>query len=605
MRSMIGAIGALCVVTSVAAAQTDPPAMFRGGPAHTGVYPGGSRAFAGLAWRVMTGGQVISTPVVAGTMLYVGSGDGKLYALDRRTGLERWHLDVGAPIHSSPGIAGGLIYVGARDNTFYGVDALSGHQVWRVQTGPDVPLPWGHESGDVYTSSPTVVGDVVLFGSGAGAVYAVDATSGNVRWRVRTAGRVRGTPAVVDGTVYVGDTDGVLYAIDLASGTERWRYETEGHALRSERFGFDRRTIQSSPAVSGGRVFVGARDGFLYAVDAGDGRLAWRFDHKVSWVNSSPAVVDGVVLAGSSDGEFVQAVDAASGSERWRATTDGIVWASPAVAGRYAYFATRSGIVYALDRVTGQEAWHYRCEPGFFSSPVIADSTLYIGSLDGSVLALRLTNGPSLHRAVYWDDSLANDSWYRGATVRDRLVEKGYALLDGAALAAFMNTRIEDGEPSTVVFTIDHLPDAATRGAGPATLLRRYLAAGGRAVWLGLPPLIWPRDTNAEISLADIDRDATTALLDVDHGPGNFDRWGTHATAAGRRWDLPEWWQASWAADPQTVTTVLGLDETGAAASWVKSYGPAGGAFVRLWDARAQEPDPALVQFAAEYRPWR
>ncbi len=59
-------------------------------------------------------------------------------------------------------------------------------------------------------------------------------------------------------------------------------------------------------------MFVGARDGWIYALDAATGSERWRFDHKISWVNTSPAVIDGVVYAGSSDGQFVQALDAAS-----------------------------------------------------------------------------------------------------------------------------------------------------------------------------------------------------------------------------------------------------------------------------------------------------
>jgi outer membrane protein assembly factor BamB len=131
--------------------------------------------------------------------------------------------------------------------------------------------------------------------------------------------------------------DGTLYALDLAGGRLVWRFDTEGHTLESGRFGFDRRSIQSSPAVAGGRVFVGSRDGHLYAVDAATGKLAWRADHEMSWVNSSPAVARGLVVASSSDNHFVQAVDAATGRERWRFATDRLVWSSPAVAGGCEY----------------------------------------------------------------------------------------------------------------------------------------------------------------------------------------------------------------------------------------------------------------------------
>ncbi len=76
---------------------------------------------------------------------------------------------------------------------------------------------------------------------------------------------MRSSPALAGGKLYVGSADGTLYALDPASGREIWRFDTEGHALESGKFGFDRRTIQSSPAVADGRVFVGSRDGFLYA----------------------------------------------------------------------------------------------------------------------------------------------------------------------------------------------------------------------------------------------------------------------------------------------------------------------------------------------------
>src|SRR4051812_8840597 len=86
---------ALGLVVSVAAyaeprelrAQVRDAAMFRGGATRNGVYgasPG--QSLAGLQWRFMTDGDVISSPTVLGQTVYVGSGDGHLYALDRTAG---------------------------------------------------------------------------------------------------------------------------------------------------------------------------------------------------------------------------------------------------------------------------------------------------------------------------------------------------------------------------------------------------------------------------------------------------------------------------------------------------------------------------------------
>src|SRR5947208_1827338 len=87
-----------------------------------------------------------------------------------------------------------------------------------------------------------------------------------VRWRWKTGGRVRSSPAVAAGRVYVGSMDGRLYALDAATGKLAWKYDTEGTTLNAAKFRYDRTSVQSSPAVAGGLVVFGCRDGFLYAL---------------------------------------------------------------------------------------------------------------------------------------------------------------------------------------------------------------------------------------------------------------------------------------------------------------------------------------------------
>src|SRR5689334_11433806 len=575
-----------------------PETMFRGGPSHTGVYHGGGRSLLGLAWRAPTDGDVVSSPAIAGGVVYVGSGDGGLYAFDLSSGVRRWRFDAGSGVSSSPAVGSGLVFAEARDGSIFAVDARSGAQRWRITTGKELPLPWGHESGDHFLSSPAYVDGTIVIGAGDGGVYALDAATGHRKWRAQTEGRVRASPAVANGRVYAGSYDGRVYCYDLTSGALRWRYETEGVTLKSGSYGFDRRSIQSSPAVDNGVVYVGARDGFLYAIGAEDGKLRWRVDHKISWIITSPAVSEHVVFAGRSDAHFTQALDS-TGTERWRFGADVPVWSSPAVAGDLVYFGDAAGRVHAVDRASGKEEWMFRTGATVFSSPVVAGDLVVVGSTDGGVYALRTGNGPAIKRAVFFDTSYVKAATVRQPDVTARyFANRGYQTLDAAALERFLTDRIADHAPSVVVFAVDHAPAAVVATPLAQSLLRRYLDAGGKVVWPGKPPLIFAMDlaTGHFPAMTEMNWSAPNELLGVPHDAAIFDMRGAKATPAGTRIGLPARWRDSWSVSPSGVTLALGLDESGLAAAWIKRYnGPPGTGFVRV-----PGDDPMTMYLAAE-----
>ncbi len=543
--------------------------MYRGGPSHTGVYDiPAAHGYQGLRWRFPTHGPVISTPACKGDTIFVGSSDGNLYAIDAATGREIWRRGTTGSVNSSPAVWKSSVIFQSSDGVISSLDTSDGSVRWKIRSAATLPFPWGHESGDIYSSSPAVVDNTVVVGSGDGGVYKIDAATGRLIWRFQTDGRVRASPAVSGGTVYVGSADGYFYAIDLTAGTQQWKFATEGATLFSGDFGFDRRTIQSSAAVADGTVLFGARDGYLYALSASDGTQHWRFNHEVSWVISSPAVADGVVFAGSSDGRFVQAVDVSTGKELWRKPTSS-VWFSPVIAGEVVYFGDAAGTLHALNRTTGEYVWKQRFSGSLRGSALLTKDLIVFGGGDGGVYAVVAGADRPFHRAVYWDEQLAEGAIFRGGeAVRDYFDD--YELLDASALTNFMRMRVADREPSVVVAAIDTLPQAITDGSANS-LLRQYMAAGGKVVWLGEPPLLWSKDPESgDYTIDRIDRRHPTDLLSVDHDPGNFDRLGVHATPAGLAIGLEPWGTGAWSVDPSTVTTVLAYNEFGYAASWIK-----------------------------------
>jgi outer membrane protein assembly factor BamB len=597
----VALIGVLITTPSIITAQYSwQPRSFRGDATHRGVYNGGGANLVGLQWRFLTDGDVVSSPTIADSTVFVGSSDGRLYALDLRTGRERWHFDAGAAVTSSPAVTETAVYFGTYDEHFLAVDRRTGSLLWRRAAGPVMALPWGHESGDRYTSSPAIAGQTVVFGAGDGQVYAVDASSGRVRWKAATGGRVRSSPAISDGMVVVGSFDGCIYAFDLATGTRRWRYATEGAGLFSGDFGFDRRSIQSSPAIAQGVAFVGARDGFVYAVNVADGKLRWRFDHKISWIIGSPAVADGVVYAGSSDAHFVQALDAAAGREIWRTMVGVPVWSSPSVAGDQLIVGDGAGRIHLFDRRDGKEIAAFHTGSQVFSSPVVAGQLAVVGSADGGVYALRLGEAP-VRRAVFLDSTYATlRTTGHAAELAAYLRERGYTQLGPAELPSFLQERIAGREPSVIVFATDQLPASVVAAPLNTSLVRRYLDASGKVVWVGMPPLLATVDSAGHFpSFEDFQWDVPTALLGVDHRAAIFDQRGIQATMDGLRWGLPRLGRTAWSVSASGVSQTLATDEWGLAAAWVKNYGgPPGTGFVRV-----PNDDLLSIYLAAEYRP--
>ena len=599
---------ALMVVTAISAPRLPAQdAMFRGGAAHTGAFAFDAvPEYGGIAWRVQTGGAVRATPTVAGGTVYAGSDDGQLYAVDANTGAVRWRAAVGSPVSSSAAVAAGMVVVHAANGSVQAFRVADGRRAWSVASGAPVPLAWGFESGLIYASSPTIANGRVFIGSLDGQVRALDLTTGKAAWTRDVGARIYSSPAVDAGAVFVGDQRGVVHALDAGNGTVRWTFRTTGASLHSEDGGFDRTTIQSSPAVSGGTVFVGARDGFLYALDAATGAERWRFDHKVSWVNASPAVAGGLVYASSSDGRFTQAVDAATGAERWRAPLNGYSWHSVSVDRALAYVNDESGTVMALDRVTGKERWRARLGVHCFSSPALGEGHVYVGNEDGAIYAFQAARGPALLRAVYWDSAAAPT---HGGPLRERVrayfASRGYAQLSDSALVRFMDARIADRAPSTIVVALEELPANVVRSATDTVLLRRSLNAGGTVVWFGAPPGIFPPDAK---SLKDLDRGAPLRMLGIGFARSNFDPAGiVEVTKDGATLGLPDAWvNTNWGADPGTVTTAFAYDDTRQAAAYRKSYGgPPGTGFIRLpWGDGSRERPILLgvAQVLAELR---
>ena len=115
--------------------------MFRNGLAHSGVYSAaGVPKLKGVKWTFHTHGEVVSSPAVVEGVVYVGSNDGNLYAIDQQTGAQKWTFSTEARISSSPAVDHGLVYFNSYDGNFYAVDTATGKLRWKFAQCGGAPL---------------------------------------------------------------------------------------------------------------------------------------------------------------------------------------------------------------------------------------------------------------------------------------------------------------------------------------------------------------------------------------------------------------------------------------------------------------------------------
>jgi quinohemoprotein ethanol dehydrogenase len=135
------------------------------------------------------------------------------------------------------------------------------------------------------------------------------------------------TPIVVDGVLYASGPWGSVFAVDAKTGQERWRYDPEVDGSYNRRACCD--VVNRGLQVWNGKVYVATLDGFLVALDASTGRELWKTDtlmdrdSRFYTITGPPQVAKNVVVIGNSGAEFgvrgyITAYDLDTGEQRWR-----------------------------------------------------------------------------------------------------------------------------------------------------------------------------------------------------------------------------------------------------------------------------------------------
>jgi len=235
-------------------------------------------------------------PMLADGVLYVGSGDGSLHAVDAAAGKRVWRFEGKGKVRSDAAVDAGRVYFAAFGGLVFAVDRKTGKEVWRKDTRGD------------NTSSPVLVGDVLVVGNRNGIIAGLKPSTGENVWRLGLWGSATESSAVPagDGLFAIGSSD--LRRVTLADskdGRVVWRADIFGVAW-------------PRPAVAGKFIYASAlaavpyeirHRGSLSALDRATGRMVWRWPAPdccgyMSGFAADPVVDGKTLVAGTLDGNL-------------------------------------------------------------------------------------------------------------------------------------------------------------------------------------------------------------------------------------------------------------------------------------------------------------
>lgn len=297
-----------------------------------------------IIWQADTDNVVMSSPVVARSLVYVGTGEnGSLFgsrrsfiydtvvsrgereiwgrregdhilALNAGSGVKRWTYRTMGEDMPSPVLVDGLVIFANGDDHAYALRADSGAPVWRRDLG-----------GISTMASATVAGKYVLlsvcdFGTSTASTIALLPRTGAMRWR-SPFGNCDSSPTYGHSHVFLSGVEGsrarfgfggrtTVVALDAASGRLEWRYRSLNFAPFFS-VGSSERAVAGTYANNVYFQAVPSEDKLL-AFDGSSGRLLWQF-HSVAPIKMSPIVNRGRLYVGDLAGLFYE-IDARTGT---------------------------------------------------------------------------------------------------------------------------------------------------------------------------------------------------------------------------------------------------------------------------------------------------
>ncbi len=230
-------------------------------------------------------------------------------------------------------------------------------------------------------------------------------------WRFKTNGPVKSSPAIVGGRVFVGSSDANVYSIDIKDGRKIWSYKTDA-------------AVEASPCVIAGDVYVGSQGGFLYALDANTSSLKWKYKTggeipgAANWTTSPDGRLLRIIV-GSYD-DKLHCVDATTGREVWTYASENYINGSPAIDVNKAVFGGCDAMIHIVGLDDGKMLGKIDGGSYIAASAAIDNGQVYCGNYGNIFFRADIGQGK-----VVWEFKQSEQPYFASPAIGEKVVVVG------------------------------------------------------------------------------------------------------------------------------------------------------------------------------------
>lgn len=340
-----------------------------------------NNAFAKEVWAVQEDGDMGGGMALTQNQLVYTTTQGEVKSVNAETGKQLWNYKTNGKIYSTPTVCEDIVWVTSTDKNLYGLQLESGK--------PLFSLP--HDRSIV--ASPACDQNLVIAPGTDGKATAWNRTNGQRVWEFDSINNFTLTrPQVKDGVVFFGSWGNEFYALNTTTGNLKWKWNNEQtNRMLSP--------AQVVPVVTHNKIFLASPDRYMTVLDEETGEVIWRHNDPENKVRESIGVSEdgNTVYAKTMDG-VILAIDATVNERKikWISSGEDMGYElapTPVVEKNgIVYAPTDKGLIYAYSAADGSFLWKYRIATGLINMILPTDSNeLYVSSMDGMLVKLQVT----------------------------------------------------------------------------------------------------------------------------------------------------------------------------------------------------------------------